>query len=326
MSKRLSDEAIRQLVQQDMQATEALMRAEMQSEVPLAELVMQYAIGDGGKRFRPLMTLLSCGLCDYRGEHAITAAAFIEFIHNATLLHDDVVDESALRRGKPSANIAFGNAASVLVGDFLYTRAFQLMVRTGNSAVIAMMADAVNLIAAGEVMQLGNMHDPDVDEPRYYRVIELKTAVLFAAACKTAGLLAGLPEARSEQLAVYGRKLGMAFQIMDDLLDYTGDEALIGKSLGDDLAEGKPTLPLIRAQQQLPAAGKQRLRDIIEAGDREAIGEVIALLQATDALPYSRQAAERLADEAVQALTAFPDSAYKDALFSLAQRTTERER
>ena len=200
------------------------------------------------------------------------------------------------------------------------------MVRTGNSAVIAMMADAVNLIAAGEVMQLGNMHDPDVDEPRYYRVIELKTAVLFAAACKTAGLLAGLPEARSEQLAVYGRKLGMAFQIMDDLLDYTGDEALIGKSLGDDLAEGKPTLPLIRAQQQLPAAGKQRLRDIIEAGDREAIGEVIALLQATDALPYSRQAAERLAHEAVQALTAFPDSAYKDALFSLAQRTTERER
>ena len=321
MSKRLSDEAIRQLVQQDMQATEALMRAEMQSEVPLAELVMQYAIGDGGKRFRPLLTLLSCGLCDYRGEHAITAAAFIEFIHNATLLHDDVVDESALRRGKPSANIAFGNAASVLVGDFLYTRAFQLMVRTGNSAVIAMMADAVNLIAAGEVMQLGN-----VDEPRYYRVIELKTAVLFAAACKTAGLLAGLPEARSEQLAVYGRKLGMAFQIMDDLLDYTGDEALIGKSLGDDLAEGKPTLPLIRAQQQLPAAGKQRLRDIIEAGDREAIGEVIALLQATDALPYSRQAAERLAHEAVQALTAFPDSAYKDALFSLAQRTTERER
>ncbi|MFC2407233.1 MAG: polyprenyl synthetase family protein, partial [Cardiobacterium sp.] len=176
MSKRLSDEAIRQLVQQEMQATEALMRAEMQSEVPLAELVMQYAIGDGGKRFRPLLTLLGCGLCDYRGEHAITAAAFIEFIHNATLLHDDVVDESALRRGKPSANIAFGNAASVLVGDFLYTRAFQLMVRTGNNAVIAMMADAVNLIAAGEVMQLGNMHDPDVDEPRYYRVIELKTA------------------------------------------------------------------------------------------------------------------------------------------------------
>ena len=326
MSKRLSDEAIQQLVQQDMQATEALMRAEMQSEVPLAELVMQYAIGDGGKRFRPLLTLLSCGLCDYCGEHATTAAAFIEFIHNATLLHDDVVDESALRRGKPSANIAFGNAASVLVGDFLYTRAFQLMVRTGNSALIAMMADAVNLIAAGEVMQLGNMHDPDVDEPRYYRVIELKTAVLFAAACKTAGLLAGLSEARSEQLAIYGRKLGMAFQIMDDLLDYTGDEALIGKSLGDDLAEGKPTLPLIRAQQQLPAAEKQRLRDIIEAGEREAIGEVIALLHATDALTYSRSAAGRLAEEAMQALAGFPDSAYKDALFSLAQRTTARER
>jgi len=169
---------------------------------------------------------------DLNSQNADVAAE----IHNATLMHDDVVDESALRRGKPSANIAFGNAASVLVGDFLYTRAFQLMVRTGNNAVIAMMADAVNLIAAGEVMQLGNMHDPDVDEARYYRVIELKTAVLFAAACKTAGLLAELAAEKSEQLAVYGRKLGMAFQIMDDLLDYTGDEALIGKSLGDDLA------------------------------------------------------------------------------------------
>ena len=198
------------------------------------------------------------------------------------------------------------------------------MVRTGNSAVIAMMADAVNQIAAGEVMQLGNMHDPDVDEPRYYRVIELKTAVLFAAACKVAGLLAGLAPAQSEQLAVYGRKLGMAFQIMDDLLDYTGDEALIGKALGDDLAEGKPTLPLIRAQQQLPAAGKGRLRHIIEQGEREAIGEVIALLHATDALPYSRAAAARLAADAVQALADFPDSDYKTALTALAARTTER--
>ncbi|EHM52453.1 putative octaprenyl pyrophosphate synthetase [Cardiobacterium valvarum F0432] len=326
MGTQMDDTAIRQLIQREMAQTEALMQAEMRAEVPLAELVMQYAIGDGGKRFRPLLTLLSCGLCGYRDEHAITAAAFIEFIHNATLLHDDVVDESALRRGKPSANIAFGNAASVLVGDFLYTRAFQLMVRTGNSEVIAMMADAVNLIAAGEVMQLGNMHDPDVDESRYYRVIELKTAVLFAAACKVAGLLAGLDPAQSERLAVYGRKLGMAFQIMDDLLDYTGDEALIGKALGDDLAEGKPTLPLIRAQQQLPAADKARLRHIIEQGEREAIGEVMALLQATDALSYSRDAAARLADEAVQALASFPDNDYKTALTALAARTTERRR
>ena len=326
MGKQMDDTAIRQLIQREMAQTEALMQAEMRAEVPLAELVMQYAIGDGGKRFRPLLTLLSCGLCTYHDEHAITAAAFIEFIHNATLLHDDVVDESALRRGKPSANIAFGNAASVLVGDFLYTRAFQLMVRTGNSDVIAMMADAVNLIAAGEVMQLGNMHDPDVDETRYYRVIELKTAVLFAAACKVAGLLAGLDPAQSERLAVYGRKLGMAFQIMDDLLDYTGDEALIGKALGDDLAEGKPTLPLIRAQQQLPATDKARLRHIIEQGEREAIGEVIALLHATDALPYSREAAARLADEAVQALAEFPDNDYKTALTALAARTTERRR
>lgn len=324
MSQRLSNETIQQLVHAEMTATEMLMRTEMKSEVPLAELVMQYAVGESGKRFRPLLTLLCAGLCDYHEAHAITAAAFIEFIHNATLLHDDVVDESSMRRGKASSNIAFGNAASVLVGDFLYTRAFQLMVRTENPAVTAMMADAVNLIAAGEVMQLGHMHDPDVDETRYYRVIELKTAVLFSAACKVVGLLAGLSTNQCDNLALYGKKLGMAFQIMDDLLDYTGEETLIGKALGDDLSEGKATLPLIRAQNQLQGEAQKRLREIITQGDRDAIHEVITLLQKTDALSYTRQAAAQLAEEAMNALAQFPDNDYKTALYTLAMNATSR--
>ena len=245
--------------------------------------------------------------------------------YSATLLHDDVVDESAMRRGKPSANIAFGNAASVLVGDFLYTRAFQLMVRTGNAEVLQVMADATNQVAAGEVMQLGNMHDPDVDETRYYRVIELKTAVLFSAGCKSAALYAGVDAEKVQALAEYGKKLGMAFQIMDDLLDYMGDAQTIGKALGDDLAEGKPTLPLIRAQSQLPAAQKARLRAIIEQGDRQAIDEVRDMLAQTDALPYSHQAALQLAEQAVACLAVFPDSPYRQALATLARMAAQRD-
>lgn len=316
---------IQALVGERMQRAEQLMRDEINSEVPLAEMVMAYAIGSKGKRFRPLLVLLSAGACGYQGQHDITAAAFIEFIHSATLLHDDVVDESAMRRGQPSANIAFGNAASVLVGDFLYTRAFQLMVRTGNPAVLQVMADATNQIAAGEVMQLSNMHDPDVDETRYYRVIELKTAVLFSAGCKTAALYADVSPEKVQALAEYGKKLGMAFQIMDDLLDYMGDAQTMGKALGDDLAEGKPTLPLIRAQSQLPPSGKARLRAIIEAGEREAIDEVRAMLEQTDALPYSHQAAQQLAEEAVACLNHFPDSPYKQALATLARMAAHRE-
>lgn len=315
---------IQALVGARMQRAETLMRDEINSEVPLAEMVMAYAMGGKGKRFRPLLVLLSAGICDYQGNEDITTAAFIEFIHSATLLHDDVVDESAMRRGQPSANIAFGNAASVLVGDFLYTRAFQLMVRTGNQAVLTVMADATNQVAAGEVMQLGNMHDPDVDETRYYRVIELKTAVLFSAGCKSAALFAGVSAEKVQALADYGKKLGMAFQIMDDLLDYMGDAHTIGKALGDDLAEGKPTLPLIRAQSQLPPADKARLRDIIEQGDRDAIDDVRRMLAQTDALPYSHAAAQKLAQEAIACLDHFPDSPYKQALATLARMAADR--
>ena len=316
---------IQALVGARMQRAETLMRDEIASEVPLAEMVMAYALGGKGKRFRPLLVLLSAGACGYQGNDDITTAAFIEFIHSATLLHDDVVDESAMRRGQPSANIAFGNAASVLVGDFLYTRAFQLMVRTGNQAVLNVMADATNQVAAGEVMQLSNMHDPDVDEERYYRVIELKTAVLFSAGCKAAALFADVSEEKVQALAEYGKKLGMAFQIMDDLLDYMGDAHTIGKALGDDLAEGKPTLPLIRAQSQLTGAPKIRLRNIIEQGDRDAIDEVRTMLTQTDALPYSHAAASRLAQEAIACLDSFPLSPYTRALASLAHMAANRE-
>lgn len=324
MSKILSREDIQALVAPEMKATEAVMQQEMTSEVPLAELVMTYALGVGGKRFRPMLSILSAGVCGYHGEDIPLAAAFIEFIHNSTLLHDDVVDESDMRRGQPSANVAFSNAASVLVGDFLYTRSFQLMVRTGNMDVLETMAEATNLVASGEVMQLGNVNDPDVDEKRYYRVIELKTAVLFSAACKVAAQLAGVSEDKVNALADYGKKLGMAFQICDDMLDYLGDAATIGKEVGDDLAEGKPTMPLIRAQKQLPEADKARLREIIINGEREAIGEVITMLGKTDAIAYSHQKAEDMAQAAVEALAIFPENDYKDALKALAFQAVER--
>lgn len=314
-----------QLIAPEMHRSESLMHQEMTAEVPFAESVMHYAIGNRGKRFRPLLTLLSAGLCGYRDEHCATAAAFIEFIHNATLLHDDVIDESEMRRGKPSANVAFSNAASVLVGDFLYTRAFQLMVRTGNPEVLETMAEATNLISTGEIMQLDNMYDPEVDEARYYRVIELKTAVLFSAACKVAAQLAGVARSRIDALAEYGKKLGLAFQILDDMLDYTGDVTQTGKATGNDLSEGKPTMPLIRAQTQLDEKDRTRLRSIIEQGEREAIDEVITLLGKTDALQYSYDCALKMVREAVDALRDFEDSSYKNALISLAYQAVNRD-
>lgn len=315
---------LNELIHRPLEAVEALMHQEMKSEVPLAEWVMHYIIDNGGKRFRPILTLLASGLSGKIDDNSILAGAFIEFIHSATLLHDDVVDNSPTRRGKASAHVEFGNSASVLVGDFLYTRAFQLMVRTGNFAVIQTMADAVNLIASGEVMQLTNIHNPDVDESAYYRVIELKTAVLFSSACKVAGLLNQQSEKQCEALYQFGQKLGMAFQIVDDVLDYTGNSEQLGKSLGDDLAEGKPTLALIRAQTQLNESNRQRLRTIIQEGNRDDIQEVIALLNQTDAFEYSMKQAQRLIEEALAELNHFPDSEYKSALQEIALKTIKR--
>ncbi|MDO4435565.1 MAG: polyprenyl synthetase family protein [Cardiobacteriaceae bacterium] len=325
MTQPMTTQAIRELIHSDLAQTESLMFQEIRTEIPLAELVMQYTLQNGGKRFRPMLTLLASGLCQYQHEHRITAAAFIEFIHSATLLHDDVVDESPMRRGKPAAHVNFGNAASILVGDFLYTRAFQLMVRTQNMALISLMADTVNLVSAGEVMQLSHAHDPNITEERYYRVIEHKTAVLFSAACQIPALLANLSTQHQSALRDYGRLLGMSFQIMDDLLDYTGDPEKIGKALGDDLAEGKPTLPLIRALNVLPEPKRLRLQSIIEQGEREAMSEVLALLAETDALDYSLQTAKRLAQEAIQSLQCFDSNPYQQALISLAIQATERQ-
>lgn len=316
---------IHALVAQDFAEFDRLLNEEIQSEVPLAVSVMRYALAAGGKRLRPLLLLLACRACAYQGKNAPIAALFIEFIHNATLLHDDVVDESDTRRNQPAARIAYGNAASVLVGDFLYTRAFQLMVRCQCPPMLEVMANATNLIAAGEVMQLGHMYNADVDEARYYRVIELKTAVLFAAAAESAALLSEQTSEIVEALRQYGRKLGMAFQIVDDVLDYMGEAEVIGKSLGDDLTEGKLTLPLIRCMQYLPESDRARMRSIIENGEREALPEVIAFLRQGDALQSSMNTAEDFARDAAAELAILPETPYRQALQELAGLAVQRD-
>ena len=321
----MSIKEIQKLVLEELNKTEQLMLKEMQSKVPLANLVMQYALGSAGKRLRTLLVLLSANLCNCQNENPITASAFIEFIHNATLLHDDVIDQSDMRRGKPSANAVFHNSASILVGDFLYTRAFQMMIKVGNPAVLKTMADAVNLISEGEIMQLANAKNVELSQEEYYEVIELKTAVLFSAACKVAGQISQVSEEKIKALADFGKFLGMAFQIIDDVLDYTGDEAKIGKSLGDDLAEGKPTLPLIRAKEQLNAKDKNRLIEIIKNGEREAIFEVITLLNKTDALQYSKKKALEFALIAKGKLHLFTDNMYKQGLINLVDLSVNRE-
>src|ERR1041384_4090652 len=236
-------------IAEDMKRVEALIDERLASDVPLVRQVASYIVASGGKRLRPALLLLACGAAGYRGEPRFALAAVVEFIHTATLLHDDVVDESELRRGQRTANAAFGNAASVLVGDFLYSRAFQMMVEAGDMRVMGVLAEATNTIAGGEVLQLMGSHDPEVDEERYLDVIRRKTAKLFEAAGRLGGVLARSAPAVEAGLADYGMHVGTAFQVIDDVLDYSGDEATIGKSLGDDLAEGKPTLPLIYAMR-----------------------------------------------------------------------------
>ena len=312
-----SMQEIREFLTADLQAVNQQIKNEMTSEVPLAEIVMEYAVSSGGKRFRPMLTVLCAGLFNCQEENIHIAAAMVEFIHTATLLHDDVVDESDKRRGRASVNAAFSNAAAVLVGDYFYTRAFQMMVRIGNTEVLQTMANATNLIAAGEIMQLEHTHNPDINEERYWRVIELKTAVLFSAACRNGAVLAGANAQQIEKLTEYGKLLGMAFQIADDVLDYTGDAEKIGKSLGDDLAEGKPTLPLIRALSVLQNTDKERLYNIIKEGKREDIAEVLQLLAKTDALEYSRQKALEIAAKAADILQDFPETKAREYLAAI---------
>ena len=312
-------------VADDMRRVDELIAARLESDVALVRKVAEYLVGAGGKRLRPALLLLACGALGYRGDARYKAAAVIEFIHTATLLHDDVVDESQLRRGAPTANAAFGNAASVLVGDFLYSRSFQMMVELDDMRVMQVLADATNTIAAGEVMQLMGSHDPQVDEARYLEVIRRKTAKLFEAAARVGAVLArGAPQ-MEDGLARYGTHVGTAFQLIDDVLDYSGDEAAIGKQLGDDLAEGKPTLPLIHALRAGNAAEQAVVRQAIVAGGRADFGAVLAAVRRCGSLEYARRAASREAAAAAAALEPLAGSDFKRSLLELASFSVVRQ-
>lgn len=305
----------------DLSRVDALIRSRLDSDVALVRQVAEYLVSAGGKRLRPALLLLASGALGYRGDKRFELAAVIEFIHTATLLHDDVVDASDLRRGRRTANAAFGNAAAVLVGDFLYSRAFQMMVQIGDMRVMEVLAEATNTIAGGEVMQLMGAHDPQVDEARYLEVIRRKTAKLFEAAARLGAVLSGRPELE-EGLAAYGRHVGSAFQLIDDVLDYGGE---LGKNLGDDLAEGKPTLPLIYTMRCGSAEQARVVRKAVEAGGRGDFTRVLEAIRACGALDYARAAAQREAEVAVRAITPLPSSEYKQSLVELASFAVTRE-
>lgn len=318
--------AILALAAPDMAAVDALIRHRLGSDVVLVNQVAEHIVSGGGKRLRPMLLLLAARALGHEGADARQLAAVVEFIHTATLLHDDVVDESDLRRGRKTANAVFGNAASVLVGDFLYSRSFQLMVELERVEVMKILADTTNAIAEGEVLQLLHIRNPDTDEPAYLKVIERKTAVLFAAATRLGALLAGSDAAVQQKLHDYGMALGYAFQIADDVLDYSADESALGKHLGDDLAEGKATLPLIHAIQHADAATRERLRGIVQEGDVDAMPEVLAAIAATGGIEYSRKRAEDYADASERALEGLGDNEALAALRGLARYAVRRDR
>ncbi|QLE84395.1 MULTISPECIES: octaprenyl diphosphate synthase [Shewanella] len=317
--------AIRQLADHDMKNVDQLIYKQLESDVALINQLGFYIINGGGKRMRPLLSILAARAIDYQGEAHLKLAAIIEFIHTASLLHDDVVDESMLRRGRETANALFGNSASVLVGDFLYTRSFQMMTELGSMQVLEVLADATNILAEGEVLQLMNCNDPDTTEESYMRVIYCKTAKLFEAATRLAGVLADSPIEIQTALADYGKYLGTAFQLTDDLLDYTADTEELGKNIGDDLAEGKPTLPLIYAIANGTESQSAMIREAIEKGDgTEHIETIMAALHSCGALAYTEKRALEESDKAIAALSPLPDSEYKQALISLAEIAAAR--
>ena len=317
-------ETLYSLIEPDMAAVDAVIRRQLHSDVVLIRQVAEYIIQSGGKRMRPALLLLAAGAVGFTGKEKHELAAVVEFIHTATLLHDDVVDESDLRRGRETANAAFGNAASVLVGDFLYTRAFQMMVAVDDMRVMQILANATNIIAEGEVLQLMNCHDAEVDESRYLQVIRYKTAKLFEAASQLGALLGKVDSATEQALAAYGMHLGTAFQLIDDVLDYSGQEVSTGKHLGDDLAEGKPTLPLIYVMQHGTAEEAACVRQAIENGGREDFPAVLAAIQRSGALQHARACAENEANLAREAISALGDSIYKKALIELSVLAVER--
>ncbi len=296
----------------------------LDSGVPLVGQVASYIISAGGKRLRPVLLLLTCGALGYTGAQRHNLAAVVEFIHTATLLHDDVVDESTLRRGRPTANESFGNPASVMVGDFLSSRAFQMMVDADSMRVMQTLADATNVIAEGEVLQLMNMHDASLDEEGYLRVIRSKTAKLFEASARLGAILAGSPAAIEAACADYGQALGTAFQVIDDVLDYDGNTAEMGKNLGDDLREGKATLPLILAMQRGNALQSQTIREAIETGSVDRLAEIVTIVRATGALEATRRAAAAEAQRAIDAALELPDNAHRQAMVVLASQLLDR--
>jgi len=306
------------LIADDMRAVDTVIAQRLDSEVPLVGEVARYIISAGGKRLRPALLLLVAGALGHDSPHRHTLAAVVEFIHTATLLHDDVVDESTLRRGRQTANEVFGNAASVLVGDFLYSRAFQMMVDVGRMRVMEVLADATNVIAEGEVLQLMNMHDADLDEQAYLRVIRSKTAKLFEASARLAPILAGADEALETHCATYGQALGTAFQVIDDVLDYEGQAEELGKNLGDDLREGKMTLPVIWALKLGTPDEQALIRHAIENGDATHLADIAAVIRRTGALDRARAAAESEAQRAMAAAAQLPKNAYQEGLLQLA--------
>src|SRR5690554_669166 len=317
--------AIQSLTEHDMAAVNTLISKQLQSDVVLINQLGFYIINSGGKRLRPLLAILAARALGYEGDKHHTLAAIVEFIHTATLLHDDVVDDSHLRRGKETANARFGNEASVLVGDFLYTRSFQLMVTLGSMRVMEILADSTNVIAEGEVMQLMNCNDPDTTEARYFSVIYSKTARLFEAATQLGAVLADQPNDVEDSMAAYGRHLGTAFQLVDDILDYTADAAILGKEVGDDLAEGKPTLPLLYAMWHGSPAQAELIRTAIEqGGQRDKLSDVMQAMDETGAIRYAEEKAFSETQKAIEALALVPDSDYKAALIALAQRAVTR--
>lgn len=320
----MSIESIRNVITQDMGEVDNIIKQKLHSQVILVRQVSEYIIQSGGKRLRPALVILAAGLFNYKGTSHHNLAAVVEFIHTATLLHDDVVDESQLRRNKATANALFGNAASVLVGDFLYSRAFQMMVEISNIRVMEVLADATNTIAEGEVLQLLNCRDPDVDEENYLQVIRFKTAKLFEAAGRLGAILGNAISAEEEALAAYGMHLGTAFQLVDDLLDYSGDDHETGKNLGDDLAEGKPTLPLIFAMRTGTPAQADIIRHAITSGGADGFEPVLKAIQQTGALDYAKQCAQKEADMAISAITMFRDSTHKQCLLTLAEFAVSR--
>ncbi len=309
----------------DMARVDSCIHDSLKSEVVLINQIANYIVSSGGKRLRPMLLTLCAHACDYQGQDHIPLAAIIEFIHTATLLHDDVVDESDLRRGQQSAHAVWGNAASVLVGDFLYSRSFQMMVGLDSMRIMEVLADTTNTIAEGEVQQLLNMGDPEVDQQRYMQVIENKTAKLFEAACRLAAIISGQSVEIEEALATYGNRLGAAFQVADDVLDYAGEAETMGKNTGDDLAEGKPTLPLIFARERCNEKQRELLDTAIRNGGMDDLSPILAIIEETGSLDAAMAIAREQALEARQAIGALPDSPWRTALEQLADYSINRD-